>query len=127
MTDQEHNLVATRRNSKPRVFDTIAVICRILNDFGAILSIGWQKSGSMLACRYVVVNRSPMLIVDIFQHESDRLTISLSNGDHWQVNHDQLMPDYAHDLAYEIRSAIRKIKSVKFKQEALQPEGSDHE
>lgn len=125
--NQEYNLVATRRNSKLRFFDTIAAICKVLSDFGATLSISWQTCGEKLICRYVVANRTPKLIVDIFQHESDRLTISLSNGDHWQVNHDQLMPDYAHDLAYEIRSATRKIKSVKFKQVALQPEGADHE
>lgn len=125
--NQEYNLVATRRNSKPRVFDTIATICKVLSDFGAILSISWQASGEKLICRYVVANRMPKLIVDIFQHESDRLTISLSNGDRWQVNHDQLMPDYAHDLAYEIRSATRGMKRIKFKQVALQPEGADHD
>ena len=125
--NQEYNLVATRRNSKPKVFDTLAAICKVLNDFGATLSIGWQAYGEKLFCRYLVANLTPKLIVDIFQHESERLTISLSNGDRWQAKHDELMPDYAYVLADEIRKATRGLKRIKFKQLALQPEGADHD
>lgn len=125
--NQEYNLVTTRRNSKPKVFDTLAAICKVLNDFGAILSIGWQKIGSMLACRYVVVNRSPMLIVDIFHDDHDRLLISMSNGSFWQVGHDSIMPASAFDLAFEIRSATRGSKSVRFKQEAFKQKGANHD
>ena len=119
MTDQDYNLVQTQGKSEPAVSETIAAIVRAIHSFPAKIAIGWQNSVSGMSCRYVVDVLSPRLNIDLMHQYDGKILISLSNADHWQINHDEIMPRYAFDVAYEIRSATRNSKLVIFKQPAL--------
>lgn len=116
----ENNLTLVRTNGKSEMAlsETIAAIVQTVHNFGAKLAIGWQRAESSLICRYVT-NLNPRLFIDLTHRDDDKLIISLSNGDIWHANHDELMPSYAVDLAIEISEATRRSKRVIFKQQSL--------
>jgi len=117
---QAYIRVDTHDKPLPAVSETIAQVVRAIHAFPAKLSIGWQKSTSGLRCRYVVDCLSPRLSVDILQSDNDKILISMSCTDRWQHQYDELLPEFAHDLAYQIRAATLHSKKIKFKQPQLQ-------
>jgi hypothetical protein len=101
-----------------KVLELVARVVAAIQEFGAVLAIAWQQAGSGLICRYVCA-LSPSLLIDILHTKDDRLIISLSNGDQWHADHDQLLPTYAHDLAKAIAHATQYSARVTFKQDSL--------
>lgn len=105
------------RNSK--FPETYAAVLKAISQFGCELSIGLQKAGENMLCRYVYSAVKPKLFVTLIITPKDRIQISFHNGDDLRVPNDSLTPKYAIDLANQIRSATLNSKLVKFKQPEL--------
>jgi hypothetical protein len=111
--------IALKHQPELKVLELVVRVVTAIHQFGAVLAIGWQQTGSGLACRYVCAQLSPCLLIDLFHEKEDRILISLSNGSQWQANHDELLPRYAHELAKAIAQATQCSPRVTFKQPQL--------